>query len=56
MLIAPGVGMHPVADWDAWHTEAQAGDGVHPNTRGYEHVAQAFGVWRAWRSWLANPV
>ncbi len=45
-----------VADWDAWHTEAQAGDGVHPNTRGYEHVAQAFGVWRAWRSWLANPV
>jgi acyl-CoA thioesterase-1 len=41
-----------VADWSAWHAEAQAGDGVHPGAEGYARVAAAFGAWNAWRDWL----
>ena len=41
-----------VADWSAWHSEAAAGDGSHPNAEGYSRVAEAFAAWRPWRDWL----
>jgi lysophospholipase L1-like esterase len=41
-----------VADWSAWHAEAAAGDGAHPNAEGYRRVAEAFGRWAEWREWI----
>jgi acyl-CoA thioesterase-1 len=41
-----------VADWGAWHREAMAGDGAHPNAQGYRAVAAVFEAWRPWRAWL----
>jgi lysophospholipase L1-like esterase len=41
-----------VADWSAWHREAEAGDGAHPNAEGYRRVADAFIAWKPWRDWL----
>jgi acyl-CoA thioesterase-1 len=43
-----------VADWTAWHEEAAAGDGVHPNQAGYALIARAFEAWPAWRGWLGE--
>ena len=37
----------------AWQEEALAGDGAHPNRRGYGLVADAVSSWSAWRSWVA---
>lgn len=35
----------PDAFWSDWNYEAEAGDGVHPNSRGYEHLAKAVSDW-----------
>ena len=42
---------HLAADSHDWTGEAAAGDGAHPNTRGYARIAAAFSDWPAWRSW-----
>ena len=36
----------------AWHDEALAGDGAHPNRGGYALVADAVTSWWAWRRWI----
>ena len=41
-----------LADWSAWHHEADVGDGVHPGAGGYARVAEVFGSWTSWRAWL----
>ena len=35
-----------------WHTELVAGDGVHPNRRSYQAIAQVIDRWPAWRAWI----
>lgn len=41
-----------VADWSAWHRGAMEGDGIHPGSEGYAHVAAVFAAWGPWRRWL----
>ncbi len=41
-----------LSDWTVWHAECAAGDGIHPNAKGYAQVAEAFDVWRPWRDWV----
>jgi acyl-CoA thioesterase I len=38
----------------AWTEEALAGDGAHPNRRGYAIVAEAVSKWWAWRAWMSR--
>jgi acyl-CoA thioesterase I len=44
--------------WDAlrtdgtWLREVAAGDGAHPNHRGYESLAALIDAWLPWRSWV----
>jgi len=35
-----------------WTQEALAGDGAHPNRRGYAIAAGAVSDWRSWRNWM----
>lgn len=37
---------------DAWTSEAAAGDGTHPNAKGYAALASAVSDWEAWRAWF----
>jgi lysophospholipase L1-like esterase len=37
-----------------WSEEAMAGDGAHPNRRGYAMVADAVWAWNAWRAWTVR--
>lgn len=37
-----------------WTEEALAGDGAHPNSGGYELVADAIARWPAWRGWVES--
>ncbi|HET7883050.1 MAG TPA: GDSL-type esterase/lipase family protein [Acetobacteraceae bacterium] len=47
-----------LAPWDAhidvevWHREALAGDGIHPNRRGYALIADLVDAWPPWRRWV----
>jgi acyl-CoA thioesterase-1 len=41
-------------DWRLWWDEARAGDGYHPNARGYAALAGCVAAWPAWRGWLAG--
>jgi acyl-CoA thioesterase-1 len=36
----------------AWREEAAAGDGSHPNAKGYAALAQMIAAWPAWQAWL----
>jgi acyl-CoA thioesterase-1 len=37
---------------DVWQQECKAGDGVHPNSGGYELVAELVEKWDAWQAWF----
>lgn len=37
-----------------WAREAEAGDGIHPNTGGYSLLSQAVAEWDAWESFVRN--
>ena len=37
-----------------WHTEAKAGDGVHPGAGGYAEFAAVVDAWAPWRALLAE--
>ncbi len=39
-------------NWRLWWDEAGAGDGYHPNARGYAALAEVVTAWDAWRAWL----
>jgi acyl-CoA thioesterase I len=45
----------PVSFWDHWRREARAGDGVHPNFRGYENLAEVISGWELLNSSLVAP-
>lgn len=51
-----GIPFFPVVDIasasEEWRREVAAGDGAHPNERGYALVAEAFGQWAPWRRWV----
>ncbi len=38
---------------EVWHSEAQEGDGIHPNRRGYAMIHQAVLLWQPWHDWVA---
>lgn len=40
--------------WAVWRREAQKGDGVHPNSGGYESLAGAIGNWPPLASWRSD--
>lgn len=42
----------PNSFWLVWRTEAVAGDGAHPNSRGYAELAACIDRWTSWRSWF----
>jgi acyl-CoA thioesterase-1 len=35
-----------------WAREAEAGDGIHPNARGYELIAKTVGEWEDWEGFV----
>jgi hypothetical protein len=35
-----------------WTHEVEAGDGAHPNSRGYALLAEVIDAWPAWREWV----
>jgi lysophospholipase L1-like esterase len=35
-----------------WFKEAEAGDGIHPNSDGYEVLTNLVNSWQPWRSWF----
>jgi len=35
-----------------WHEEANAGDGTHPNNKGYQHLSDLISSWSIWRDIL----
>ena len=37
---------------DTWRREVEAGDGAHPNTRGYGVLAELVMEWPPWRAWV----
>jgi len=37
-----------------WRSEADAGDGIHPNAGSYDALANAVRRWGPWRSWFAG--
>jgi acyl-CoA thioesterase-1 len=45
---------HLAARSEIWAREVMAGDGAHPNERGYAIVAEAFMQWEAWRAWAGD--
>jgi lysophospholipase L1-like esterase len=44
--------LEPIRLVAAWREEAAAGDGIHPNARGYAAIAELVDAWPAWRRWL----
>jgi lysophospholipase L1-like esterase len=42
----------PIQSVDAWWEEVEAGDGIHPSSRGYAALADLVDAWPAWRSWV----
>ncbi len=44
-----------IAKCEPWKAEAQAGDGAHPNARGYAALADFVLQWPALRAWLRLP-
>jgi acyl-CoA thioesterase I len=42
---------HLAARSETWAGEVMAGDGAHPNERGYAIIAEAFKQWEAWQAW-----
>jgi len=35
-----------------WQREAEQGDGIHPNRRVYQLIANAVSTWHGWKSWI----
>ena len=39
---------------DTWRRDVEAGDGAHPNSRGYTVLADLIMEWPPWRSWVID--
>jgi acyl-CoA thioesterase-1 len=39
-----------------WAREAEAGDGIHPNARGYELIAKTVGEWEDWEGFVRGAL
>jgi lysophospholipase L1-like esterase len=37
---------------DVWRDEAQQGDGIHPNRRGYGLIHKIVVLWQPWLDWV----